>query len=401
MSVNLMDQHKRRKYAELYKQTLLSDVMPFWLQNGLDRDCGGYLTALDRDGTVIDTDKSIWFQGRGAWMFATLYNTVEKRTEWLESARTGIEFLRCHGSAPDGKLYFTVTREGTPLRMRRYVYSESFASIANAAFARAADDDRAESDALRYFANYLRYSFDGDLIPAKIDPTTRATRGIGPLMITIATAQELRVNLGDRVVNDRTCTEWIDWSIDSIERYFIKTDLGVVMEMVGLNGEIIDHFDGRLLNPGHAIECAWFIMHEGKLRNDQRLIGLGLRMLEWMWKRGWDEEYGGLFYFRDLRDLPIQEYWHDMKFWWPHCEAIIATSLAWSLTKEERYAGWHEFVHDWSFKHFPDPEFGEWYGYLHRDGRISTQLKGNMWKGPFHLPRMLWYCWQLLESEAQ
>jgi N-acylglucosamine 2-epimerase len=400
MIVNLVDNQHRRKLSAIYKDTLLTDVMPFWLQNGLDRDHGGYLTALNRDGTVIDTDKSIWFQGRGAWMFATLYNTVEKRTEWLESARTGIEFLRSYGSGTDGKLYFTVARDGKPLRMRRYVYSESFASIANSAFARAANDDRAERDAQFYFANYLRYSFGRHLIPAKVDPSTRATRGIGPLMITIATAQELRANLGDRVVNERTCTEWIDWAIDSIERYFVKPDLRVVMEVVGVNGEILDHFDGRLLNPGHAIECAWFIMHEGKLRDDQRLIGLGLSMLEWMWKRGWDEEYGGLFYFRDLRDLPIQEYWHDMKFWWPHCEAIIATSLAWSLTRDDQYARWHELVHDWSFKHFPDPEFGEWYGYLHRDGRISTQLKGNMWKGPFHLPRMLWYCWQLLESEA-
>jgi N-acylglucosamine 2-epimerase len=399
-SVILTDQNAKRKLASRYQDSLLADVIPFWLRHGIDREHGGYITALNRDGTVIDTDKSIWFQGRGAWMFATLYNTVEKRTEWLEAARSGIEFLRCHGSDSDGKLYFTVTRDGKPLRMRRYVYSESFASIANATYSRAANDDRAESDALRYFANYLRYSFDGDLIPAKIDPSTRGTRGIGPLMITIATAQELRVNLGDRMVNDRTCTEWIDWAIETIERYFVKADLGVVMETVGLNGEIIDHFDGRLLNPGHAIECAWFIMHEGKLRNDQRLIGLGLRMLDWMWSRGWDEEYGGLFYFRDLRNLPIQEYWHDMKFWWPHCEAIIATSLAWSLTKDDRYAGWHELVHDWSFKNFPDAEHGEWYGYLHRDGRISSQLKGNMWKGPFHLPRMLWYCWKLLSDDT-
>jgi len=398
--VILTDQNAKRKLASRYQDSLLADVIPFWLRHGIDREHGGYITALNRDGTVIDTDKSIWFQGRGAWMFATLYNTVEKRTEWLEAARSGIEFLRCHGSDSDGKLYFTVTRDGKPLRMRRYVYSESFASIANATYSRAANDDRAESDALRYFANYLRYSFDGDLIPAKIDPSTRGTRGIGPLMITIATAQELRVNLGDRMVNDRTCTEWIDWAIETIERYFVKADLGVVMETVGLNGEIIDHFDGRLLNPGHAIECAWFIMHEGKLRNDQRLIGLGLRMLDWMWSRGWDEEYGGLFYFRDLRNLPIQEYWHDMKFWWPHCEAIIATSLAWSLTKDDRYAGWHELVHDWSFKNFPDAEHGEWYGYLHRDGRISSQLKGNMWKGPFHLPRMLWYCWKLLSDDT-
>jgi len=169
-----------------------------------------------------------------------------------------------------------------------------------------------------------------------------------------------------------------------------------LLEVVATDGAIIDHFDGRQLNPGHALEAAWFIMHEGKLRNDQRLIQVGRTILDWMWQRGWDQECGGIFYFRDLRGLPVQEYWHDMKFWWPHCEAIIATHLAWTLTGDERYARWHQQVHDWSFHHFADPERGEWYGYLHRDGRVSVPLKGNMWKGPFHLPRMLWYCGRLL-----
>ena len=401
MNVELLTQHGRTKLAAIYRDTLLDDVIPFWLRHGLDLEHGGYLTALDRDGTVIDTDKSLWFQGRGAWMFATLFNTVEKKPEWLTAARSGIEFLRRHGAAANGKLYFTVTREGKPLRMRRYVYSESFAAIANAAFARGAGDSRSAEDAVAYFDTYLTHSFEPGRMPPKVDTATRPLMGIGPLMIGIATAQELRDNLGDVSIKGRTCSEWIDWSIGQIERYFLKPEQQAVMEIVGPNGEISDHFDGRQLNPGHALECAWFVMHEGNLRSDRRLISLGLTILDWMWKRGWDEEFGGIFYFRDLRGLPVQEYWHDMKFWWPHCEAIIATLLAWKLTGDEKYARWHQQVHDWSFAHFPDPEFGEWYGYLHRDGRISTRLKGNMWKGPFHLPRMLWYCWKLLEPDSR
>jgi N-acylglucosamine 2-epimerase len=392
------DQKPGTPKTMIYRDALIDDVIPFWIRHGLDREHGGYLTALDRDGSVVDTDKSIWFQGRGAWMFATLYNTVDKRPEWLDAARSGIEFIRKYGHSPEGKLYFTVTRDGRPLRMRRYVYSESFAAIANAVYASASGDARAAEDAKSFFESYLRYSFDTGQIPAKVNATTRPMIGIGPLMITIATAQELRANLGELSVGDRTCTEWIDFAIDRIERLFVKSEHQAVLETVGPEGEILDHFDGRLLNPGHAIECAWFILHEGKLRNDRRYVQLGLTMLDWMWQRGWDEQYGGLFYFRDLRGMPIQEYWHDMKFWWPHCEAIIATLLAWDLTGEAKYQQWHRQVHDWSFSHFPDPEFGEWFGYLHRDGRISVQLKGNMWKGPFHLPRMLWYCWKLLEN---
>lgn len=384
----------------IYRDTLLDDAIPFWLRHGLDREHGGYLTALDRDGSVIDTDKSIWFQGRGAWMYSTLYNTVEANPIWRDAAKLGIDFLRRHGAGPDGKLYFTVTRQGRPLRMRRYVYSEAFASIANAAYAVAAQDQQAHDDARRYFETYLKYSFEPGLIPPKTDPNTRPMRGIGPLMIAIVTAQEFRQQLGDLTIHGRTCTEWIDWSIQQVEAHFYKPDRAVLMEVVGQDGAILDHFDGRQLNPGHAIECAWFILHEARARRLPNYQKLGLAILDGMWQRGWDVEYGGLFYFRDLDNKPVQEYWHDMKFWWPHCEAIIATLLAAKLTGDPKYVTRHQQVHDWSFQHFADPEYGEWYGYLHRDGRVSVPLKGNMWKGPFHLPRMLWYCWQLLEQSS-
>lgn len=210
-------------------------------------------------------------------------------------------------------------------------------------------------------------------------------------MIGIVTAQELRANLGDITVSGRTCTEWIDGWIAELERDFLKPEHGALMEVVAPDGGILDHLEGRQLNPGHAIECAWFIMQEGRCRGDQRLVALGVQILEWMWERGWDREYGGLLYFTDLRGLPVQEYWHDMKFWWPHCEAIIATLLAWKLTGEDRFAAMHRMVHDWSFARFPDPEYGEWFGYLHRDGTVSQRAKGNLFKGPFHLPRMLWF----------
>ncbi|HNQ90116.1 MAG TPA: AGE family epimerase/isomerase [Verrucomicrobiota bacterium] len=392
----------RDTLAAFYRDTLLEDVVPFWLRHAPDVEHGGIFTCLDREGRCIDTDKSIWFQGRAAWMFATLYNTVEPRPEWLDLARNCIAFLRRYGAAPDGKLYFTVTRDGRPLRMRRYVYSESFAAIANAALARATGDPQAAADALRFFARYLHHSFTTGVMPPKTDPVTRPMQGLGPHMIGIVTAQELRENLADPVVAGKTCTQWIDHGIAAIQRDFLKPDLEVVLETVGPHGEVIDHTEGRLLNPGHALEAAWFILREARHRANPGLLQTGLNLLDWMWRRGWDAEHGGLFYYRDLDDHPSAEYWHDMKFWWPHNEAVLATLLAYRLTGEPRYAQWHQTVHDWSFSHFPDPRYGEWYGYLHRDGTVSSTLKGTIWKGPFHLPRMLWYAWRLCaEPEAQ
>ena len=385
----------RAALAARYRDTLLEDVIPFWLRHGMDREHGGILTCLNRDGSVYDTDKSVWFQGRAAWMFATLFSTVEPRREWLDAARSCIEFLRRHCFAPEGKMFFTVTGEGRPLRMRRYVFSESFAAIGNAAYAKATGDARAAEDAAKCFAAYLRVSFEPGAMLPKYEPA-RPMKGIAAHMIGIATAQELRANLGDIPVSGRTCTEWIARSIAEIERDFLKPEHEALMECVGPRGELIDHAEGRTLNPGHAIECAWFVLREGSLHNDARLIKLGTTILDWMWRRGWDAERGGLLYFTDLRGLPVQEYWHDMKFWWPHNEAIIATLLAWKLTGEPRYAEMHQAVHDWSLAHFADTEHGEWYGWLHRDGSVSSAAKGSLWKGPFHLPRCLWYCMRLL-----
>lgn len=413
-----------RDYAACYRDTLLREVVPFWLDHGLDRKHGGILTALDRDGTVLDTDKSVWFQGRAAWMFATLFNTVEPRAGWLEAAKSCVDFMRAHCFARNGKMYFTVTREGRPLRMRRYVFSECFAAIAFAAYAKATGDKSAARDAIKTFITFLRHTTKPGLIAPKVDPATRPMKGLSPLMMTIATAQEVRANLGDVKVLGKTCTQWIDRSIAEIRRDFLKPRLKALMETVGPNGGIYDHFDGRLLNPGHAIECAWFILHEARLRGgagvppntadrsagrrserpgrsrspDSELQQLGLNILDWMWERGWDKEHGGILYFCDVYGKPVQEYWHDMKFWWPHNEAIIATLLAHRMTGDKKYARMHRLVHDWSFQHFADPGHAEWFGYLHRDGEPSNTLKGSMWKGPFHFPRMLLYCWKLLEE---
>lgn len=386
--------HERREYLlRTYRDGLLKDVVPFWTKHALDREYGGFMTCLKRDGTVIDTDKGVWQQGRAAWLFGELYNNVEPRDEWLELARSGVEFIDRHCIDPaDGRMWFQVTRNGQPLRKRRYAFSESFAAIAYGELARATGSDEYAEKARRAFRRFI----DHNVNPQGVEPKftdTRPTRRIGFPMITINTAQELRHSIGLADADD-----WIDRSIDTIRRFHVKEDIECVMETVSPDGELIDHFDGRTLNPGHAIEGAWFIMWEGRHRGDSELIELGCRMLDWMWQRGWDDEYGGMLYFVDVNGLPVQEYWHDMKFWWPHNETVIATLLAWSLTGETRYADWHTKIHDWSYQHFPDREHGEWFGYLHRDGRLSVPLKGNLWKGPFHLPRMQIICWKLLDQ---
>jgi N-acylglucosamine 2-epimerase len=378
----------------VYRNGLLCDTLLFWIAHCIDREYGGFLFALDRDGAILSTDKFLWLHGRFVWLLSTLYNSVEPKKEWLELAKHGMDFLRQYGFDTDGRMFFSLDQEGRPLRKRRYLFTEAFTTMALAAYARAAVDMEAARHALELFKLILHYHTSPDLQDSKVFSQTRQLKGVAMPMILIVTAQILR-----NVVNDPICTEWIDHSIAEVERDFMKGEFQAVLETVGPNGEFLDTFEGRMICPGHSIELAWFVLHEAKYRgNDQYLKEIGLRILDWSWCQGWDAKYGGILYYRDAKGFPSSEYWHDMKFWWPHNEAIIATLLAYTLTGEEKYLQWHTMVHEWAYAHFPDPEYGEWYGYLHRDGSISTRLKGNTWKGPFHLPRMQLYCWKLLEE---
>lgn len=382
----------------VYRDGLLHNTLPFWIPRCIDREYGGFMMAMNRDGTIIDTDKGMWQQGRFTWLLAHLYNTVEQRDEWLELAKHGINFIRRFGFDDDGRMFFHLTRDGRPIRKRRYIFAETFGVAALAAYAKASGDEQAKQEAIDLFNLIVRHITTPGLIPSKFYTENRPAKGLGIPMIMLVTAQILRETVDDPAF----CNEWIDQSIAEIEGDFMKPELQVVMETVGPNGEIIDHFDGRTLNPGHAIEAAWFILQEAQYQNDDpHLVKLGTTILDWMWQWGWDEEYGGIIYFRDVKGLPVQEYWQDMKFWWPQNEAIIATLMAYQATGDEKYARWHQMIHDWAYQYFPDPEYGEWFGYLHRDGRISVPLKGNLWKGPFHLPRMQLQCWKTLEKLQQ
>ncbi len=391
-----MDDARRRELLSVYRDGLLEDTLPFWLPRCVDEEHGGFLFARDRDGTLLDTDKGLWQHGRFTWLLATLYNEVEPREEWLLAARHGIDFLRKHGFDEDGRMFFLVTREGQPLRKRRYLFTETFTVIALAAYAKAAGDARAAEEARELFRLVVRHMTTPGLIPPKVDADVRPSKGLGVPMILLRTAQLVRDTIGDPLAD-----EWVGRAIAEIRADFMHPELEAVLETVTPDGELLDHFDGRLLNPGHAIEASWFLIDEANRRGgDAELVQSGTTILDWMWKRGWDEEHGGLFSFRDVRGLPVQEYSHDMKFWWPHNEAILATLYAYRATGDERYSRWHQEVHDWSYAHFADPVHGEWYGYLHRDGGVSVPLKGNLWKGPFHLPRMQLRAWQLLDAMA-
>lgn len=386
----------KQKLAEAQKwiKNELNVCADFWLKNGMDKENGGVYTCLDRKGEVYSTDKSVWMQGRCAWTFAHLCRLYGKRDEWMEASKSCLDFMEkyCINLDADGRMYFTVTAEGKPLRQRRYCFSEGFYAIANAEYYGLTGEkvyiDRARK------AYELIYKLNNGLIAdptglgPKTIPETRTGRALADPMIFLNIISVLRrVDPEHREEYDKRSAE----CTETIFKYHYHPELKCTLESVALDGTPeLWYTAGRVVNPGHDIECSWFLMEEANYRKDEEIHKTAEQIFRNAIEAGWDNTYGGLLYFIDCLGKPTEAYEHDMKLWWPHDEIMIASLMAYRDTGDEYYADWFFKTLDYCKEHFADPEYGEWYGYLRRDGLpTEPSTKGSTFKGPFHLPRML------------
>ena len=388
-----------KQWAESYKRDLTENIMPFWMEHGWDKVNGGVYTCLDRDGSLMDSTKSVWFQGRFAFICAYAYNNVEKNPLWLEAAKSTLDFIEKHCFDKNGRMYFSVTADGKPLRMRRYVFSETFAAIAMSEYALATGEQKYAERAMQIFEDTQRFLTTPGILAPKFEETVQL-QSHSIIMILINVGSCIR-----KVINDPKLTQQIDDSIAKLKKYFMHPEFKCLLETVGMNGEFVDTNMTRTINPGHCIETSWFIFEEAKLRNwDKDMTDMALQIFDWSWDWGWDKQYGGIINFKDCKNLPPQDYSQDMKFWWPQCETIIASLYAYLATSDDEYIYKHQRISEWTYAHFPDNELGEWYGYLHRDGTVAQPAKGNLFKGPFHIPRMMVkaysLCQEILKKEG-
>ena len=388
------------KLRNLYAKELFEYCLPFWLKYGVDSKQGGLYSCLDRYGNIYSTDKSVWMQGRCAYVFSRLCNIYGKREEWLKLAENCLRFLDDYCiDKLDGRMYFTVTEDGKPLRKRRYFFSETFYIIANAEYYKATGDSAALQKALSYFDLVYGIYRNPPCDPYRITPKTivetRSLKSLANPMILLNVNNAMRSCAPDKAKYDKISAELIK---DILK--FKRPDSTLLLENIGQNGE----YDGsvsayRIVNPGHSIELSWFLLDEAEYYEDNGLRKTAEDIFNAAYKFGWDDKYGGLFYFRDIEGKPVEAYEHDMKLWWPHAEALIATVKLYKVTKNQKYYNIFEKLTDYTFAHFSDREYGEWFGYLRRDG-LPTEppCKGHTYKGPFHVPRMLYTVEQTLSA---
>lgn len=387
-----------KQISSRYKRELLENCLPFWLEHSQDKEYGGYFSCLNRDGSVYDTDKFIWLQGREVWMFAMLYNNVEKNQQWLDCAIQGAEFLKKYGHDENWDFYFSLDRKGNPLVLPYNIFSNTFACMAFAQLAKATGNDEYALIARRIFGRILERRSNPKGQWCKAYPGTRPMKDFALPMIICNMALEIEDILEDKSVLEQT----IDTCLHEVFDVFYQPELGCMLENVSsVDGTPVDCFEGREINPGHDLEALWFMMNLGVRRDDKALkekcVEIALRVIE----RGWDKEFGGIYYFLDAKGVPQQKLEWDQKLWWVHIESAIAMLKGYQLTGNEKCLEWFLKLDAYLWDNFKDKEYPEWFGYLNRRGEVLLPLKGGKWKGCFHVPRGLYQIWQLAEKCGQ
>lgn len=392
-------------YAREFQEDL-DRVIRFWVKNSPDWENGGYLVCLDTLGKVYDTLKPVWLQGRQTWMFSEFFTKIERKPEWLRICELGANFLRDHCRAPDGSWYFSVNRRGKPLVQPYNIFSDCFATMALSGYAVAAGQKWARQMAAETYANIIRRSSNPKGQWSKAVPGGMPSRALALPMIEVNLAMVLSEHLaaapmeGDAELAARhgLSPERIRGRIvsllENLFKDFVDPATGLMHEHIMENPEDQDSYGGRLVNPGHTLECCWFVIEAAKTLPDEPYKALKEQVIakscELMLKTldfGWDKTFGGIFYFMDMKGAPVEQLEWDQKLWWVHVEAMIACAIAFRETRRPVFGEWYRRLHEYSFNHFVDKINGEWFGYLNRRGEVLLALKGGKWKGCFHVPR--------------
>ncbi|KAG7477515.1 hypothetical protein MATL_G00070460 [Megalops atlanticus] len=396
MNTEKLEQFREKIRAELDR------VVDFWLKHSHDNQYGGFFTCIGKDGTVYDDLKYVWLQGRQVWMYCHLYRTVKRfhRKEILDAAISGGKFLRQFAWVPSagssGKCAFCLSRDGKAVKVQRTIFSECFYIMAMDELARVTGDQEMQAEAERVMdllVHWVRVDPSG-LGRLQLPGDTPVNNMAVPMML-LCLVQQLTEGRAELAGKYR---ELGQWCVQQVLQH-VQRDGTAILENVSKEGKELPGCQGRLQNPGHALEAGWFLFQYAVRVGDQELQRTAMdKFMEVPFHKGWDQQHGGLFYFLDVDGhCPTQLEW-SMKLWWPHCEALIAFLMAYRHTREPRLLERFTQVYDYTFSHFPDADHGEWFGYLTQQGSVALDFKGGPFKGFFHVPRCLYMCERLLDS---
>ena len=383
-----------KKYAADIKRHILEDIMHFWDSRCLDRENGGYITCFDRQGNITDTNKYVWFQGRQLYAYSLLYNRIQKRDAWLDLAKAGYDFLLRHAYAGNGRWNFELTREGKVITGTNSIYSDYHVAqgLAEYLYAAGCSDEQGMEILEATFSAIEKNTMDWEFKDVFENTWSPSLIWHDMHLTALNTAFIAGQALGRSRVK-----AFEEYCLDKILKWFMREEKQLIFEAVTRENQLEISPVGLFINPGHSLESMWFCLETGRLHEDRVVIQKALQGVDWTYRVGWDNVHGGIFAYLNAEGSTPEPFdWHretntfwDDKIWWVNCESLCCFAVSYAASLEKKHLDMFEKQYDFCMQHFYDPEYGEWYERLYRDGSVKISDKGTKWKCAFHLVRSL------------
>jgi mannose/cellobiose epimerase-like protein (N-acyl-D-glucosamine 2-epimerase family) len=318
-----------------YRRYLFTDFLPFLDKYVIDREFGGFMCNTDHLGTRVNENKNSWFEGRGTWVYAFLYNNLAREPKFLDVARKSVEFT-LKSKPPEGELWpKELTRQGKPLTPADgEIYGDLFIAEGLAEYSKATKAQQywemAKEILFKCLEIYDRPDYRPTIGQTYLGPTAKLFPGAriqGVWMVVIRLVTQMLEMQADAEIE-----KVADRCIDAITKHHYNPEFGLISEL--LNHDLSRPTDeyGQLVYTGHSIENLWMLMFEATRRRDKKLFETFSKWFKRHVEVAWDDVYGGVF--RNLQNVE-RNVWVVDKVLWLQEEVLIGSLFIYEQTGAE------------------------------------------------------------------
>lgn len=363
--------HTLGELRTMYQRDLFEDFLPFIEQHVLDPEYGGFLCNTDFDGTHTDYEKEPLFEGRGVWVYSTLYLRFGRDARYLDVARRSVELLAKSQPAGDAFWCTSIHRDGSPSGLPTRLIptdvgiAEGFAAYA-AATGKEEYLDRAKRLLRKCIAAYDREDYNPGVGRTYFGPTAPPLPGariMGSSMIMLRSAAQILAIDHDPYFDQfaRRCASVV------LEKHF-NPRYQLNDELLLPDGSLPGGPYAGLVNLGNTLEMTWMLLDEAKRQRDDVMFRTIAERFRRHAEVARDPVYGGLFHCL----LNVDENRYELpKLLWAQEETLTDALYIYDCLREPWAAEFFARTHAYVREKFPLKAKGSpiW---MYQTGRQAT-----------------------------
>ena len=324
-----------KELAARYRRDLFEDFLPFMERFVIDHELGGFMCNADYLGNRVDDKKLSWFEGRGSWVYAFLYNNLAREKKYLDIARRSLELVLKSKPSSDELWSKELSRQGKPITPPDIeVYGDLFIAEGLAEVSKASGDkalwDEAKELVLKCVRIYDRPDYRPSIGQTYLGKDARPFPGAriqGVWMVLIRVITQMR-----EMRDDADLEKIAGSCVDALMNHHFNPAFR-------LNNELLNHDLSRpaneyaqLVYTGHCIETLWMVLLEAKRLKNETLFATVAERFRRHVEVAWDDVYGGVF--RNLMNVDDNRWTLD-KVLWAQEEVLIGSLMIFEETSAE------------------------------------------------------------------